>query len=434
MSPSSRQTRFLPKTPEGGKGDGVTQSNRRELQKVYAKRYKQAKRAEKSRLLDEFCEMTGYHRKYATSLLRTKPQPKKTPKSRPPVAARYTNATEKILVYIWKAADYPWSVRLKALIPLWLPHLSKHTTLLPEVEAKLHTISPRTIDRLLKPHRQSIKRKRYTHTKPGTLLKHHITIKTDSWDVKEPGYTEIDCVAHCGNSGEGDFIHTVNMTDIHTTWTESYAVLGKGQHGVCSGIDRMRDALPFTLKGLDSDNGSEFINAHLFKYCVKNKIKFTRGRPYKKNDNAHIEQKNWTHVRRILGWARFETPQLLDAINDLYRNELRLFMNLFQPTVKLLTKERIGSRVTRKYSDPLTPLDRFMACQDVNNEVKARLCQQRALLDPFTLSEIIEAKLVAIGELASQQTLVKTRPAPTRANMASWMKIPAPDEYIPDAA
>ena len=232
----------------------MTQSNRRELQKVYAKRYKVANRADKSRLLDEFCEMTGYHRKYATSLLRAKPKPKKASKARPPIPPRYTKETEKILVYIWKAADYPWSVRLKAILPLWLPHLSKHTTLLPEVEAKLRAISPRTIDRLLKPHRQNIKRKRYTHTKPGTLLKHHITIKTDSWDIHEPGYTEIDCVAHCGNSADGEFIYTVNMTDIHTTWTESYAVHGKGRHGVCTGIDHMRGDLPFTLKGLDSDN------------------------------------------------------------------------------------------------------------------------------------------------------------------------------------
>ena len=406
----------------------MTQSNRRELQKVYAKRYKQAKRAEKGRLLDEFCEMTGYHRKYATSLLRAKPKPKKAPRVRPPTPPRYTKETENILVYIWKAADYPWSVRLKAILPLWLPHLSKHTTLLPEVEAKLRTISPRTIDRLLKPHRQNIKRKRYTHTKPGTLLKHHITIKTDSWDINEPGYTEIDCVAHCGNSADGEFLYTVNMTDIHTTWTESYAVLGKGRHGVCAGIDRMKGDLPFILKGLDSDNGSEFINGHLYQYCVERAIQFTRGRPYKKNDNAHIEQKNWTHVRRILGWARFETPELLEAINDLYRNELRLLMNFFQPTVKLIKKERIGSKLIRKYSAPQTPLDRVMTCDGVAEETKAALNQQRTALDPFTLSEQVEAKLLHISNLASQQTLVKTR------SRSSWMNTKAPDEYIPDVA
>jgi hypothetical protein len=430
MSLSSRQIRILPKAPGGGREDAVTQSNRRELHKVYAKRYKSAKRAEKSRLLSEFCEMTGYHRKYATSLLRSGPPAKPSPKARPPVPARYTKPTEKMLVYIWKAADYPWSVRLKAILPLWLPWLASRITLLPEVEAKLLAMSPRTMDRLLKPHRIEIKRKRYTHTKPGTLLKHHITIKTSSWDVKEPGYTEIDCVAHCGNSGDGEFINSVNMTDIHTTWTETYAVLGKGRHRVCDGIDRMRSALPFALKGIDSDNGSEFINAHLYEYCVDRTIQFTRGRPYKKNDNAHIEQKNWTHVRRILGWARFESQELLDAINDLYRNELRLFMNFFQPTVKLLSKERIGSKVVRKYSDPQTPLDRVLASEGVDEAMKAELRRQRATLDPFALSERIEAKLVYIGDLASQQTLVKVH----RGGKPAWTQTRAPDEYIPEVA
>jgi hypothetical protein len=174
-------------------------------------------------------------------------------------------------------------------------------------------------------------------------LKHKIPIRTDNWDVKHPGWTEIDTVSHSGNSAEGLFAYTVNQTDILTQWVESRAVLGKGEQGVVKALDEMKDALPFVLKGLDSDNGSEFINWHLVRYCKKHNIQMSRGRPYKKNDNAHIEQKNWTHVRKLLGWDRFDTVEPVAALNDLYRNELRLFENLFLPSMKLLKKERIGS-------------------------------------------------------------------------------------------
>ena len=250
------------------------------------------------------------------------------------------------------------------------------------------------MDRLLRPHKREIKHRRYGRTKPGTLLKHHIHIKTDSWDVTEPGFVEVDTVAHCGNSGEGEFVSSVNITDIHTTWTETFAVLGKGRHGVTAAIDEMRKALPFPLRGIDSDNGSEFINHHLYDYCKKNAVQFTRGRPYKKNDNAHIEQKNWTHVRKILGWARFDSPAVLDAVNDLYRNELRLWVNFFQPNVKLIKKERIGSRLVRKYGTAQTPLDRALSSPEVSEEIKAALREQRAAtLDPFVLAAKIDAKL-----------------------------------------
>ena len=184
-------------------------------------------------------------------------------------------------------------------------------------------------------------------TKPGTLLKHHIPIKTDNWDVKSPGWTEGDTVSHPGNSAEGHFGYAVNQTDILTTWVESRAILGKGEKAVVDALDEMAQAFPFWISGIDSDNGSEFINWHLLRYCGSHKIQPFRGRPYKKDDNAHIEQKNWTRVRKIMGWDRYDTQEAVDAMNDLYRNGLRLFVNLLLPSMKLLRKKRVGSRLTR---------------------------------------------------------------------------------------
>ncbi|HYM71156.1 MAG TPA: hypothetical protein VEZ44_16280, partial [bacterium] len=240
----------------------------------------------------------------------------------------------------------------------------------------------------------------YGRTKPGTLLKHHIPLKTEHWDVTTPGFTEVDLVAHCGNSTDGEFAHSLNLTDIHTGWVESRAVLGKGQRVVRQAIDEMRQALPFPLQGLDSDNGAEFINTHLFQYCQARNIQFTRGRPYKKDDNAHIEQKNWTHVRKLVGYARFESPAALVALNDLYRQELRLMMNLFQPSVKLHQKVRVGSRLRRRYDPPQTPLDRLVASGTRTAATVVALQHLRARLDPFALADTIDRKLRHVASLA----------------------------------
>jgi len=415
--------------PEGPEEEGMTPENRLDLVRIYAGRYTSATRKEKSKLLDSFCELTGHNRKYAIGLLRAGPKKAKAKKrALRPAARKYgTKATEYLLL-IWRHADFPWSIRLKAILTLWLPWLETRHALSEGVRAELLSMSARTIDRILQPYRKEIKRRRYGRTKPGTLLKHHIEIKTDSWDIQEPGFVEIDCVAHCGNSGDGEFINSVNMTDIHTEWTETRAVIGKGQERVCNAVDEMRMALPFVLKGIDSDNGGEFINHHMFKYCKGHGLHFTRGRPYKKNNNAHIEQKNWTHVRRVLGWARFESQEALDAINDLYRNEVRCWMNFFQPSVKLLKKERIGSRVVRKYSPAQTPLDRVLACESVSEEVKASLRAHRATLDPFKLSEVIEEKLEVIRSL-----ICTTMPKSARKGQRWHTNVlyPAPESYTP---
>ena len=308
----------------------MTPAARREYVRTLRPRYTLAPRRAKPGILDEFCATTGYHRKYAITVLNWPPPP--APRRARRRAPAYSDEVITILAAIWEAAGYPWSRRLQALLPLWLPWARRHFPIPPTAECHLRRISPSSIDRRLRARKRQVRRRLYGRTKPGTLLKHHIPIRTQHWDVTTPGFTEVDLVAHSGNWGDGEFLQSLNLTDIHTGWAEARAVLGKTQ----------RAALPFPLRGLDSDNGSEFINTYLFQYCRAHQIQFTRGRPYKKDDNAHVEQKNWTTVRKLLGWDRYDSLEAQAAINDLYRHEWRLMVNLYQPSVKLLRKMRVG--------------------------------------------------------------------------------------------
>ena len=234
------------------------------------------------------------------------------------------------------------------------------------------------------------------------MLKHHIPIKTDYWDVKTPGFTEIDLVSHSGNSASGEFLHSLNVTDIHCTWVESRAVMGKSQIGVLSAMRDIEQALPFKLLGIDSDNGSEFINYHLKTFCDQNDIQFTRGRPYKKDDNAHIEQKNYTHVRKILGYLRYDSQGAQQAINELYQNELRILQNLFLPSMKLKKKTRVGSKLKRQYDKPQTPLERVLKCPQADSVKVQQLKRLRDQTDPFELAKRLEQKLERIFAMANQ--------------------------------
>jgi len=308
-----------------------------------------------------------------------------------------------VLTAVWEAAGYPWSVRLKALLPIWLPWIRKRFRLRPETEKQLLKISPRQIDRRLRPAKSQRRRRIYGRTKPGYLLKHHIPVKTDRWDVQIPGFTEVDLVSHSGNSARGEFAHTLNVTDIHTTWTESRAVLGRAEQPVQRALNAIGQGLPFRLRGVDSDNGSEFINWHLKKWCEQNQIQLTRGRPYKKDDNAHIEQKNWTHVRKLLGWERYDTHEVVEVMNDLYQGELRLWLNLFLPSVELLKKVRVGSKVRRRYDGPHTPFERVRACAEADQQKIAELDALRKRLDPFQLAGTIERKLERIYRMANRR-------------------------------
>jgi len=371
------------------------------LRAIY-ERYQGAERKGKKVILSEFCANTGYHRKYAIRLLNG-PRPEKRRSARRQREVSYSREAVTVLTAVWEAAGYPWSLRLKALLPGWMPWIRKRFGLLPGVEKELLRISPRQMDRRLKAQKTHRRRRIYGRTKPGYLLKHHIPVKTDRWDVQSPGFTEVDLVSHSGNSASGEFAHTLNVTDIHTTWTESRAVLGRGEQAVQQALDRIAGVLPFRLRGVDSDNGSEFINWHLKGWCEQQKIQLTRGRPYKKDDNAHIEQKNWTHVRKLLGWERYDTHEAVQAINDLYSCELRLWLNLFLPSVKLVKKERVGSKVRRVYDGPRTPLERVKACPEANQGRVVWLEEQRKRLDPFQLARIIDRKLQRIYGQANRR-------------------------------
>ena len=389
----------------------MKQSSRKDYLRRIHPRYQQASRGDKRRILDEFCANCGYHRKYAIRLLQGPPPESRRVRARRPRGVSYPPRLISILKAVWEAADYPWSVRLKALLPEWMPWIRRRFRLTADLERQLLLISPRSIDYRLAAHKRAQRRRLYGRTKPGVLLKHHIPVKTDRWDAQEPGFTEIDLVSHSGPSASGEFCHSLNLTDIYTTWTETRTVLGKGQEAVRQALDEMRKALPFPLQGIDSDNGSEFINAHLYRYSRSQHIQFTRGRPYKKDDNAHIEQKNWTHVRRLLGYLRYDSPAALEAINDLYRNELRLFQNLFLPSVKLESKLRIGSRLRRRYQAPQTPFRRLCACasSSLYSDQLAKLQRLRDSLDPFALSHLLQTKLEGIFQRSAEAMRNQTR-------------------------
>lgn len=366
------------------------------------RRYHAAELPEKGKILDEFCKVCGYNRKYAIAKLNRDLDDERDDHTKVRRRGKtYGAKLIAILAVIWEATGYLCSLRLKAALPLWLPWIRERFETDERAEKQLLSISARQIDRRLAGRKKQVKRRMYGRTKPGTLLKHMIPIRTEHWDVHEPGFTEVDLVSHSGNSADGCFAYSVNQTDILTTWVETRAILGKSETSVVRALDEMRHRLPFPLAGIDSDNGSEFINAHLQRYCLENRIEFTRGRPYKKDDNAHIEQKNWTHVRRFFGWLRYDNSAAVDAMNDLYRNELGCLMNLFTPSMKLKKKIRVGSKTKRIYDQAKTPLDRLIDCRKGDPIRTAQLLDLRRSINPFELSKIVQTKVMKIARLAS---------------------------------
>ena len=362
--------------------------------------YKHASRKKKTTILDQFCAVCGYHRKHAIRVLRrfrrfTKPQPRK--RGRP---SRYhRNDIANPLKKIWLAANLPCSKRLKAILALWLPGYGQHfDALCPDATDALLRISPATIDRVLKSVRVSYRKRGRATTKPGTLLRKHIPINTTQWDEARPGFLEADTVAHCGTSTAGMFAYTIDCVDIATGWSEQRAVWGKGQTGVLEQIHHIEHYLPFPLLGFDCDNGSEFLNYHLLRHFTERKqpIQFTRSRAYHKDDNAHVEQKNWTHVRQWLGYERLADPDIVPLLNELYTTEWRLFHNFFCPSMKLIAKERVGSKTLKRHDSPKTPYQRIMESPHIGETAKTALTKQLKTLNPFVLREAMETKLKEI--------------------------------------
>jgi hypothetical protein len=304
------------------------------------------------------------------------------------------------------------SKRLVAAIPLWLPFYEKaYEKLSDEVRNKLLSISAATIDRLLAPTRAKTRPRGLCATKPGSLLRNQIPIRTHNWDISQPGFMEADTVAHCGNSLAGNFIWSLTLTDIHTGWTECRATWNNGATGVVKQIKNIEANLPFELQGFDCDNGSEFLNHHLVRYFSdrKPKIKFTRSRPYKKNDNAHVEQKNWSYVRQLLGYDRLDNPKLVELINNLYSNQWSLYQNHFCPTLKLIEKKRINSKYYKKYETPRTPYQRLIVSPYVSKKDKKTLENLHQTLDPFKLKRQIDRQLKDIFKLVTVTSNVRKR-------------------------
>jgi hypothetical protein len=386
----------------------MTIQSKREYLQAIRQRYLKASKESKSPILDEFCNNCGYNRKYAIRLLNVQNKPGRAKKSPGPKTRYQPKQVLTPLKRIWFATDQMCSKKLKAAIPLWLPfYEQEHSPVKEHVKTQLHTMSPATIDRLLQPVRIQYKKGR-CGTKPGTLLKNQIPIKTSNWDATEPGFFEADTVAHCGNSMAGDFVWSLSFTDIATSWTENRAVWNKGAHGVLTQIKDIESELPFEIQGFDCDNGSEFLNYHLLRYLTdrpQKPVKFTRSRPYRKNDNAHVEQKNWSHVRQLFGYDRFGDHRIVDLINDLYKNEWPLYNNFFCPTLKLKSKHRVKSKYVKTYEFPQTPYQRLILSETVSSEAKQKLTETFLKLNPFSLKKMIESKLKLIFNTLRKSSL-----------------------------
>jgi hypothetical protein len=369
-------------------------------------RYRKSKKTLKTKILDEFCLVCDFHRKHAIRLLgepfrRIKPKAKKRG-----TKSIYNNAyILQPLTKIWLSTNQMCSKKLKAALPIWLPFYEDgYGKLSEETRSHLLKMSSATIDRLLKPCKIKYKRSKLCGTKPGSLLKNQIPIRTDNWDITRPGYCEADTVAHCGNSLSGDFVWSLTLTDIFSGWTENRALWGKGSGDVLEQISNIEQGLPFKLLGFDCDNGSEFLNHHLIRYFSnrpkEQMVQFTRSRPYHKDDNAHVEQKNWTHVRQLFGYDRFSNKEMAALMNDLYSNEYSLLQNYFYPSMKLISKERINSKYRKKYDRPKTPYQRLLDSCDISNETKQKLIGIYQSINPFILQHKIEVKLKTIFKLS----------------------------------
>lgn len=384
-------------------------SKREYLLRIHA-RYQRAGREFKSRILDEFCLNCGYHRKAALRLL-LRPLPgalKKRPGPKPTYDAQRLRPVLKIF---WLASDQLCSKRLHAALPEWLTHYGAgHPPLGAELRKQLLAISPAQIDRLLCPVRIRHPRRGLAATKPGSLLRTRIPTRGGPPDTSTPGHVEADTVAHCGDTTAGDFVYSLTFTDLFSGWTENRAVWNKGTQGILDQLKDLEAKAPFALKSFHADNGSEFLNWALYEHLTGRalKVAFTRSRAYRKNDNAHCEQKNYTFVRQLFGHERFEHPALVVLMNDLYAQEWSQYQNHFRPTFKLLSRDKRGSKTVRRYALLQTPYQRLLESADVSKVTKERLGAEHARLNPFALKKAIEEKLrkffTVLGNLEREST------------------------------
>jgi hypothetical protein len=377
----------------------MSQRSKKELSEEIYPRYLKAKKAEKKRILDEFIAATSYHRKYAIRILKHgRPRRSNKKHGLPKV---YHGEVVVALEQIWEVCGRICSKRLHPFLPEMVKVLERCGELQLPAETKrlLLQMSSATIDRCLGPARFEHPSHGLSTTKPGSLLKKAIPVRTFTpWDEDQPGFLEIDLVAHCGRSVEGQYINTLTCVDLSTGWIECLAVYQRTQQAVFEAIQTMRTRLPFLLLGLDSDNGGEFINNLLFQYCLSEKITFTRSRPYQKNDQAHVEQKNWSVVRRLIGYDRFETEAEYQLLQSIYA-DLRLYANFFQPVLKLVSKEHVDKKLVKRYDTAATPYQRVLAAKDIPFETKAHLTNLYVQLNPVQLRTTIDEKVAKLWKI-----------------------------------
>ena len=378
----------------------MIKSSVKEYASAIRDRYSRVNREEKKKILDEFVKVTGYHRKAAIRVLLRVPKPKDKHTGRP---GNYNKVLEPLRA-IWEASDRLCSKRLHPFLPEMIQVLRQKGELQidADVEAQLTKLSPATIDRLLEPVRRVAGRKPISTTRPGSKLKSSIPIRTFAdWQENRPGFLEIDTVAHCGESAEGFYLNTLCGVDVASGWTECFPVFGKSQVRVRQAVHRIRHNLPFPLLGVDSDNGSEFINQCFWVYCRDNKITFTRSRAYKKNDSCHVEQKNGNVVRRLIGYDRYASKAAYECLGRIY-NLVRLYINFFQPTMKLVSKTRHGAKVHKEYEVAQTPYRRLLKLGVLSEAKQAELAAIYNGLNPIQLRQQINGHLEKLWQLAER--------------------------------
>jgi hypothetical protein len=379
----------------------MTYMGKKELISATKERYLKAAKKDKGKMLDEFCANSGLARKYAIKILSAKYDCNKVARiGRKGREKKYGHDLMIAAIRIWEVLEYPCGQRLKPALPEMYESLVrfKEINFDEKISGQLKAVSGKTLDRRLEKERtrRHLKKNRGM-TCRGSLLKSSIPIRLTNWDTSKLGFTEIDTVAHNGGDASGLFAYTLDQTEIFSGWTEQQAVMGKGETGVLEALKNIRKSLPFNLLGIDGDNGGEIVNYHMLKYCLKEKIVYTRSRPEMKNDNAYVEQKNNTHVRKLVGYHRYDREDQVALMNNLYRNEYRLFTNFFRPQMKIMSKEKINNSVCRKkYDEAKSPYRRLLACGQISKAEKDKLTALYLSLNPIQLKRAIDEKIVKL--------------------------------------